>query len=344
MNALLADAGLPLHVLGAREATVCQGSAVPVSELEAVVAEAREALFQLDLEWAAPLLDTALDRLTCAPERLQPRLVSDLFFLRGLAAAYGEREQDAILAFAQSLAVDPDRSWDASYPPQVYLKYLAAMELHYNGAKVPVRVQGLSAWVDGRAVEGGLAELPVGYHYLQLEEESGVRALRFLVETGDAVLFAPPDEALGTVALGPSAPASLRPPLETALARLETASLLVSPGRAYRFEGGSWTVLREPPDRRTRTRRGATALSVAGGLTLGAGAGLLLGTGLGDTPHPVDPSYAPLYRANVAGRVVLALGGTLLAVGLPLAVAHRAEPRVELALAPGALALRGALP
>lgn len=174
-----AFAGAPMFVSGDVTVRECTGTELTAEELRALVEKGRELTDLLEDAKAAKAFDKAWQALLCSNAFAEDGLLYDLHFYLGVAAFVAGDKDAAGAAFTAATSVDPDRDFDARYPPEIEALYSEAHEGRFTTGGVRMRLQdpdGVAAElrVDGRTFDRKKpALLAAGDHLLQYRAQDG---------------------------------------------------------------------------------------------------------------------------------------------------------------------------
>jgi hypothetical protein len=343
LSELLRDDGAPARLFSASEVQRCEGSPWDPAPLRGHLRAAEESLFQMEYDAAYGVLSRLVAQLPCASARVDTETLSGLYLDLGVAASHSDAPDFALRWFSQSLAVQPERKFDETHPPIVFLQYLRAMERHYASRPVPLRVlhgdgEVVEVLLDGRQLDPEKPPaISEGFHFLQLQAAGGaLTTLQFRVQDGDRPVIA----TAGGLAAAAARPekqddpvrAALTDALRRALAgRQAEAVQIVSGLSLWHFEGkaGEWELLRGPPDRITKARTAGRVLLAGGLVTMGSSLAVgVTSYAVGKGYHPAQPEYQGPWLANL-GAGLFGLGGAFVTtIGVPLLIATQpVKPR-----------------
>jgi hypothetical protein len=165
--------GAPMFVAGDVTVRECSGAELTAEEIRALVEKGRELTDLLEDAKAARAFDKAWQALLCSDAFVEDGLLYDLHFYLGVAAFVSGDKDAAGAAFTAAASVDPDRDFDARYPPEIETLYSEAHSGRFTTGSVRLRLQdpdqiATELRVDGRNFDRKKpALLAAGDHLLQ---------------------------------------------------------------------------------------------------------------------------------------------------------------------------------
>lgn len=172
-------AGAPMFVAGDVTVRECSGAKLSAEEIRALVEKGRGLTDLLEDVKAARAFDKAWRALLCSDAFAEDGLLYDLHFYLGVAAFVAGDKDAAGAAFTAAASVDPDRDFDARYPPEIEALYSDAHSGRLTAGGVRMRLQdpdhvATELRVDGRNFDRKKpALLAAGDHLLQYRTEDG---------------------------------------------------------------------------------------------------------------------------------------------------------------------------
>ncbi len=322
----------------------CDASPASGAQLRQSLDTIETHMLALEYGEALPLLTALEAQLCAASEPVPAELLSRIFFLQGVALTYDDQPQGALSAFGEAIRLHPPLAWDDNFAPRPRSLFDEAATAAAQQATGSVRVDGddrpARLFFDGVEVVAGdqILVAPVGRHLLQLEG-TGIFITRWLeVREGPEVQLLGPDQLQRQLEAAPPSRAFDRL-VEVAHQRGLTRIVVLRNAYApvvwsYDNVQAEWTPitwahhLKQRRARKTRTA-GGIVLAIGGALTVGgAAAGIThynqgyalideMQQDLGLYRLLID-EYEANRRGSRAGFTVMAVGGALLAAGLPM--------------------------
>jgi hypothetical protein len=340
----------------------CRGAA-PV-KLETALARAERALVEIEFEAAVEALAPLDGQLACVDGAVSPTSLGRASLLLGYLRHLSGEVDGARGAFAQAAVFDPDVVWEANFSPQAQpifnaavLEALRTRDAHVRGADGSWSMEGVA--LDGAPLPQ-LGAVRPGIHQLAFERRDG-SWLRLEIELAEArtLRLLSVDDLVERVN-----DADVVETLVTALAEQleerdagEAWVVDLDSERTYRFRASEGTLavveaprkVRKPPvppgQRAPRSVPVAGPVMVIGGAAVGA-----VGLGLGidrrelalqiyeqvaahnDQYERHRQEYEEATREMTASFVVAAIGGAVLAIGVPTWIVQAGGSRRSVAL------------
>jgi len=327
---------------------VCDAAPVSYEALDAALGEAEAHMQMLEYAEARQALDALETSLCAATEPVSPDLLARVPYLQGIVHYY-EGDRDAAQAsFRRAVERQPELSWDPDFPPdpqQVFLDGVAdayrtrGATLVLAGGERPDRLL-----LDGVEVAADEVELVGADHLVQFSIDGGWATTVLATGEAESVRLMGAEAIRAGLASGPDDPAGAPAfdALQSAATDRGHSELLIAlepePTEVWRFNtiGRSWErvslVLGHQLSRGRRTQQAGVAL-------LGAGAAIgIVGAAIGFSSHARGsaltedmlsdpglydhhlPDYQAHQRGTTTGFTVLAVGGGLVAAGIPLLI------------------------
>lgn len=342
----------------------CDASPVTGSQLQESLDAVEGHMLALEYGKAQPTLAALEDQLCAAMEPVPAELLSRISFLQGIVLTYDGQQQEAEAAFMEALLLHPSLTWDANFSPQPQALFERAAStvqqqpvgrLLLDSADGPTRL-----FIDGVEIPSRheIIEVAGSRHLLQLEW-GGVFVTRWMdMGPSEEIQLRGPQRLLELLqAQAPNV--AFDRLVEVAHSRGYTRIVVLENATAptawtYDDVHEAWSSLswvQHQQQRRARKTRtaGGIVLAVGGALTVG---GVAVGISnynqgfqlidemqqdLGMYRLLID-EYEANRRGAQAGFTVMAIGGTLLAMGLPMLLHSskviREPPRIAVAIAP----------
>lgn len=282
-NIVLPDDG-DLWFVGAVTSRTCNSNDVPLTgNIDFWIEQAQEQLFELEMEAGSVFLQDLLQGIPCAKERLTTKQISDIFFLRGVLAAWQGETERPLEYFRSSIVLAGARPWNPVFPPSTKALFDRAQQeadafgritLFYDVADFPVR----SFFMDGidlsaQMPRGSIRTLS-GEHVVQVVSHDGTLHTLVARVLRDGYLLSA--SGLQRVLAQPPVSGEIQLVQETYLGRrAEPSSVMVYEGEELkvfasydRTSGGFKIEVGAPVEkfvRRTRVRYGAVGFSLSAG-------------------------------------------------------------------------------
>ena len=152
----------------------CAGAPESHLKLRQTLDNAEKAVSYVKTQIARANLDAATDTLRCLMEPVNTKLVSRIFFMRGVVSLQEDDQASALNEFRQALLYDVGLEWDSAFPPE----YRASFDLATEGiqGERTSRMQIIphpgeqSLWVDGQQIPATRTDigLSAGRHLVQI--------------------------------------------------------------------------------------------------------------------------------------------------------------------------------
>lgn len=350
-------------IAGIGDVRTCPGSPVSLAEFRATLTEAEGHVLYGRRGEAELTLERLDALLACLHEVLPRQELAWISFLEGLGHAFMGEEAEARESFRQALVVAPALEWDSRFPPESKAIFDEAIRDALRTPTVPLEVEprlGALAelWIDGEPFPtgGGISHLAAGRHLLQWRDGDGGFGTRVMgVEEGDRLTVSSRLDVSAAVISGRGSEASRGQAIRTLQTLAEEAAntplYLVELGEVdllHRFDPatGRWehtdsgAVARRVIHQRTR-RIGQVSI-VTGGVVAAIGAvvgtiGYVNAKNLYDNAYQVGSQQqysqdASQYQRDrtqsQVGFLMTGIGGTAIAIGIPLAATGSRGDRV----------------
>lgn len=124
-----------------------------VGDLGSVLSVARAQVLEMEFESAEGALQTAASGLPCGAADATREQLFELFFLQGLAAFNGGREDEARAGFAAAASVSSTQPWPARYPPTAKGLYLESLQAALQSRATVLDTDLTELRVDGEVAE-----------------------------------------------------------------------------------------------------------------------------------------------------------------------------------------------
>jgi len=199
----------PLWVAGDVEVRTCDGDAIGGDAIRELVEQGRELTDLLEDRKAAKAFNEAWAGLLCSDAFADRELLYDLHFYLGVAAFVSGDVDGARSAFSAAASVDPDRDFDARYPPEIEQLYSEAHagRITSGGVRLHLQDPGGAAQelqVDTRHFDDKKpAVLAVGDHLLQYQGADGSFTSLGLHVSGEGTAVALSGDAVAQAVLDP---------------------------------------------------------------------------------------------------------------------------------------------
>lgn len=199
----------PLWVVGDVEVRTCEGSDLGDDAIRDLVEQGRELTDLLEDRKAAKAFNEAWAGLLCSDTFADGELLYDLHFYLGVAAFVSGDRDGARAAFSAAASVDPDRDFDARYPPEIEELYTEAHAGRTTSGGVRLYLQDPSGeaeklQVDARHFDDKKpALLAVGDHLLQYQAADGALSSLGLRVSTEGTAVALSGDAVSAAVLDP---------------------------------------------------------------------------------------------------------------------------------------------
>lgn len=308
--------------------------------LERGLAEARNQLTSMEYATAVERLKRIEDVLPCGAEGAGRGELYDLYFLQGVAHFNAGNKQEAQRLFRKAAILDPQRTWNSRYPPQIKELWVAAVAQVLETKPMTLRTEVDLIVVDGEQLrDGGTVELLPGEHILS----SGAGALMVTIpyerqRSEKEVLVSTNAQLVQGLSVGMEEYAPWLADL-AATRRWDEVWLITEEGN-FPLENRSLGGTRRNTAAVDPLPILGVALLAGGGASAGVGLGLHFGSyqgaGLqdGGTVTVNQDTYNGLVAQNQAGFATAIVGGALVGVGAAITAAAASRKKQGLAAAP----------
>ncbi len=166
----------PVVLCGATVQT-CPGDTGTNAAIALILEKTRSAVLFMEIETANAGLDAVVSMERCLTEVLDPAVISQVHYLRGMVAVGSGDQAGAWPEYLQAAILNPQIAWDENFPPDgkgAFTGAVAAVK-----AATPVSLQLLppppgKVWVDGKVSESPASlSLVAGTHVIQVEQTEG---------------------------------------------------------------------------------------------------------------------------------------------------------------------------
>jgi hypothetical protein len=302
--------------------------------------EARNQLIAMEYESVVDRLKTIEAILPCGAEGASRTELYDLFFLQGVAHFNAGNEQESTRLFRKAAIIDPQRTWNSRYPPQIKALWVTAVAAVLQTKPMTLQTEVDLIIVDGEQLgDGGSVELFPGDHIVSSAAGAllvtipydGQRAERKALVTTNAQLVR--GLSIGAEEYAPWL-------ADQAVTRKWEEVLLVTEDGNFPLENRSLSGKRRSTKSIDVVPVLGVALLAAGGASAGVGLGLHLGSfqaaGIqdGGTVMVGAEAYGGLVTQNQGGFATAIAGGVMVGVGAALAAAGASRKAKGIAAAP----------
>jgi hypothetical protein len=163
--------------LGGATVQTCPGDTGSNAAIALILEKTASAVLFMEIETANAGLGAVLSMERCLTEVLDPAIISQVHYLRGMVAVGSGNQAEAWPEFLQAAILNPEIQWDENYPPDGKGAFTGAVAAVKAAAPISLRLLPPppgKVWVDGKAAEdtANLSLVP-GTHVIQVEQSEG---------------------------------------------------------------------------------------------------------------------------------------------------------------------------